>query len=361
MRYFIISCWYFIRLFFTKQHVDVLFYYPSHFNRGKDNKNLYFSYLYDVCNDHNLTYVVFEEPCYDAHYNRNYSNIPFDFIYWIILFLRKIRLSDNRIGKLLAKTLLRGLSFNNYIVLSQSMLSIFYSINNQARFFDLQHGIVSIYNDNYIKDNKASSNLVHNNTSVLLYGEGFRNILLKYDQTKYFLNHSFVIGNIDHCSSYPLHDSFNNNILVTLQFTDDHTKDENRRLAAELDRFILSRPQDMFYIKKHPRCNNQINLQDFYKYDNVQPSPLYLKECIKICSLHLTSYSTTTFEVAGFGIPTLFFGSFSKMFVKQFNYPYESDINIITNNYSMNALSVIEWKKDFYTMFNQNQFISLLK
>ena len=43
------------------------------------------------------------------------------------------------------------LSFRNYIVLSQSMLSIFRSINPDAKLFDLQHGIIHPNHNAYLK------------------------------------------------------------------------------------------------------------------------------------------------------------------------------------------------------------------
>ena len=57
-----ISFSYFIKLFFKKQEIDVVFYYPKHFNRGEDNQNLFFKKLFESCKKNNISYLVFEEP-----------------------------------------------------------------------------------------------------------------------------------------------------------------------------------------------------------------------------------------------------------------------------------------------------------
>ena len=142
MKYFLNSVFFFISLFFRRKVFDVVFYYPQHFNRGKNAENMFFNHLYNSCENNNLSYLVFEEPDLSSSKSRNKDAIPFDFAYFIIVFLRKFIKSEKMIGRILLNTIFRRLDFKNYIVLSQSMLSIFRVINPEARLFDLQHGII---------------------------------------------------------------------------------------------------------------------------------------------------------------------------------------------------------------------------
>jgi len=83
-----------------------------------------------------------------------------------------------------------------------------------------------------------------------------------------------------------------------------------------------------------------------------------------LCSIHLTAYSTTVFECASVGIPTIFLTSLQNdfnMFNKDFKYPLKNDLEYIENNYSEYSALVKIWESVFYTDFDENKFISLLK
>jgi hypothetical protein len=96
----------------------------------------------------------------------------------------------------------------------------------------------------------------------------------------------------------------------------------------------------------------------------VKKSPIILQDCFNLCSLHLTAFSTTTFECALQGIPTVFLKSLENefdMFVNEFKYPLESNFDMVINNYSKYSLKVKEWAEGFYCDFNDEKFIFLLK
>ena len=78
---FLHSFYYFLKHLFIKTEVDVLFYYPQHFNRGVKDENLFFAPLYQSCKSNNKSYLIFEEPDRKSNKNRNNHVIPFDFVY----------------------------------------------------------------------------------------------------------------------------------------------------------------------------------------------------------------------------------------------------------------------------------------
>ena len=132
----------------------------------------------------------------------------------------------------------------------------------------------------------------------------------------------------------------------------------------ELDKFISDNPEYVFYLKNHPRFNNEVDLKFLADKKNTKQAPSQLADCFQSCSIHLTAYSTTVFECASVGIPTVFLTSLQNdfnMFSADFCYPLENNLEHIKNNYSECSESVKRWKSDFYTEFDEEKFISLLK
>ena len=101
-----ISFIYFIKLFFKKQEIDVVFYYPKHFNRGEGNQNLFLKPLFESCKKHNISYLVFEEPDRKSDKKKHRNSIPFDFPFYLIILLRKLGFSGKEIIRYLQKTYL---------------------------------------------------------------------------------------------------------------------------------------------------------------------------------------------------------------------------------------------------------------
>ena len=354
-------------LFFKKRRYDVIFYYPQHFNRSKEGKNDLFEPYYNACINNNLSYIIFEEPYPDA--KRNQAAIPFDFVFFIIILVRKlfcdknIIQKDRRIGVLLSYTIFRNIKFNNFIVLSKSMISVFSAINPLAKIFDVQHGIIYPKKLDYFYKGSVSKQLIANNVYLLIFGNRFKEILIEQDATDFMKSNSYVVG-FDNVSSAN-HVSFNKHVLITLQFTHDHKQEENTRLLEELYDFITSAKRDIiFHLKNHPRFNNDIDLSNIIKLDNVYFAPEDLNDCFKICSLHATAYSTSVFEASLLGIPSILINSSRvNIFQKDFAYPLEYNINDFSNNdlYKESSVTVKAWASKYYSPFNSIKFISLLK
>ena len=365
---FCLSFYYFFCLFLKQRRYDIVFYYPQHFNRGKKGENYFFKHYYKVCKEKKLSYIIFEEP-YSGSV-RNKETIPFDLIFFLIVILRKLFCNqdilekDRRIGKFLAATIFRNIEFKNFIVLSKSMLSVFSAIQPSCRIFDNQHGIIYPNKSDYFKSEGVSKHLVKNDVYLLIFGDEFRNILIKEDSTDFMKANSYIIG------SPPLlnnvnHRAFNNNVLVTLQFTHDHNTDENLKLLEELHNCIHSASNNItFHLKHHPRFNNEVDLSETLKLSNVKLAPNHINDCFKICSLHVTAYSTSTFESALLGIPTILInGSQFNFFERDFNYPLQYSIADFHDNiiYKRGSVIVKQWAKQFYQPFCEESFLKVLK
>ena len=115
---------------------------------------------------------------------RNNKVVPFDFLYLLIIFLRKLYgsklttlVKDQKIGGFIANLFFRKFIFKHYITLSQSMISNFRGISPNAKLYDVQHGIIHNNKKNYLVDGTAESNLTDNDTNLLLSGQAFKDIL----------------------------------------------------------------------------------------------------------------------------------------------------------------------------------------
>ena len=356
---FILFC-YFIKLFLKKQEIDVVFYYPKHFNRGEDNQNLFLKPLFESCKKHNISYLVFEEPDRKSDKKKHKNSIPFDFPFYLILLLRKFGFRDKSSANILSFLFLRNLKFKNVIVLSQSLIEFFRGLNNEVRIFDMQHGIIHSNKESYISDGKANSNISDSNVQLLLFGNGFKEILDLTDNTNYYKKSSHVIG-VER-SKYFRHFNPNRMVLITLQITEDHTEKQNQEMLDEIIRIVDSNEDLDFYIRNHPRFNNCIDISELEKKTNKAPESLM--ECCALCSIHITEYSTTTFECAEFGIPTIFLKSLKEdfnMFETDFKYPFDVELIDVVKDYAKYSDEVISWRKKFYSDYDEDKFISLLK
>ena len=362
------SVLYFTFLFLRKQHFDVVFYAPAYFNRGYKGENLYFKNLIDSCRKHNLSYIVFEEPSGYQHI-RNDKSIPFDFIFYFIVILRRLMKvendiiqTENNIGDFLSNTFFYNFRYNNYIVLSKSMISIFSRIDKKANIFDLQHGIIYRNKPDYFSDNILSPHLKRNNVSLLLNGRLFKQILIEHGDKEFVEDNAHIIGvQTDDCI---LHHYANRNILVTLQFTGDHTDIQNHKLLKELISVIDSHKDFSFFLRNHPRFNNEVKLDEIYKHNNVFVAPNLLENCFKKCSIHLTSYSTTTFECAIYGIPTVFLKSVEddfNMFFLDYNLRKRKSISFVYSNYNQESAFFRDWVDGYYSKYDEDKFINLLR
>ena len=363
------SIWFVVSHLYSSKVYDVVFYYPQHFNRGKNNANSFFQPYLEVCQKHNLSYIVLEEPCKGAKSNIN--STPFDFIFYLIKFLRRYLSKNNSIetdkyiGLLLSKIVLRYFNFNNVVVISKSMLSFFRGINNDARIFDLQHGIIYKNKSDYFINSEVSIHLKENDVFLLLFGNGFANILKKADASNFMNSHCNVIG-------FPVlkqenkHHTFNNNILVTLQFTHDHSDIQNAILLNELKAFVASVDTKVnFYLKHHPRFNNEVDLSEILELPNTHLASDDNNECFKLCSLHASTYSTSTFEASLLGIPTILIYSQNELnfFKTEFIYPLSYDISDFKDItiYQKSAEIVKIWANEYYSSYNELAFLNLLK
>ena len=151
-----------------------------------------------------------------------------------------------------------------------------------------------------------------------------------------------------------------------MQFTHDHSNKQNTILLNELTAFISSSYNKInFYLKHHPRFNNEVDLSEIMQLSNTQFAPEDINECFKLCSLHATTYSTSTFEAALLGIPTILIHSENALnfFKTDFRYPLKYSISEykVASFYQDQSKIVQQWASKYYTSFNEVKFLNLLQ
>ncbi len=385
------SLLYFVSNIFKKRSYDIVFYYPAHFNRGENGKNEFFEPLYEICRKNGLNFVIFEEPDYKTKHIRNPDTVPFDFPFFIVTLLRKIvplqrfdsfQYRDIYLAKLLKPFLFRKFYFKHYIVLSQSMLGLFRGLNTKARIYDYQHGIIFTGHKAYFSSEfNAPPFLKDVDANVLLYGEGFKTLLVNNTKDNYYKSHTFVIGT--DTKSFNLdRDEDRDKILFSLQFTrkNESEKEQLERLE-HIDSFLMQnrhffeKNKISLLMKLHPRYDGSIDISSLFHYPFVKKYEGDLQDALMQSFLHLTFYSTTLFEASISGIPTILWEhntSKAKIFIDDFQYPLGiTNTKEITqkilqykNNekqWQVDSKKVTLWSKRFYSPINEESFVNLIR
>tara|TARA_B100000780_G_C21117167_1_gene452112 strand:- start:547 stop:1668 length:1122 start_codon:yes stop_codon:yes gene_type:complete len=363
--------------------LDVLFYYPQHFNRNADGSNPYITSLIKVCENNNISYRFVEETDKKSGKPSNPKACKFDRWLFLILVLRKLlpmalfscfEYREQFIGRII-----RYLSFGKFkasviVTLSNSMGGVLRGINPTARIFDYQHGIIDSKQPGFFKTRKAPNWIRSNNKEVLVYGKGFKDIMINTDK-EYYQNKTHCIGAPNTLSSNFIK---GNNILVSLQIIElENVSLEWLSAQVEMlddifknDSTTSQLSNRMVYLRHHPRSNRSFDLQKLYAFPFVKDFDDSI-ESTQI-GLHITFFSTSAFEFASLGIPTLFL--FNRiipqgetLFYNEFNYPYQNWNSI---NEWITALSqedsfkisrnIKNWYKLFYQPFNEQKFLELI-
>tara|TARA_Y100000813_G_scaffold105504_1_gene75375 strand:- start:16703 stop:17869 length:1167 start_codon:yes stop_codon:yes gene_type:complete len=360
----------------SKNKTDILFYYPSYLSQQSKIPTFLVPLITSV-KKNNLSYLVIEEPNLTQKLPRSKEATPFDILWLLIILLRKFHSGNNynlidvKIGSFLSKIFGFKRDIRNVITVSQSLQSIFKGMFPNAILYDYQHGLISLKYFGYLYGNSVAKHIIINKSNVLLHGKFIKNKLLNLKGGSYFKKHSFVVGSNFKEYNNPKR-KFNGNILFSLQFTNSHSNELNKILLSKTIEFFnkieLNKLNLNIYIKNHPRFDNCIFVDDLYKYRFVKIAPIELDDCFRICSLHLTEYSSVLFDSIREGVPTLLtgFSNETNIYEDEYDFPSKklcliNDFDKINNNLFFNQMITkqLEWSKNLCEPFNEKRFIEL--
>ena len=371
-------------IFSWKKPYDVVFYYPQHFNRGKNNTNPFFDPLIEACEKNGLRYKVLEEPDSNTSYKRNSKASRFDFWMYMVILLRKLgsrfiqdeARRDQTIGKIISFLSFNQFKANSYITISNSMINVLLGLNTKADVYDLQHGIIYSWHWGYFEKNGIlNKNLNDERIHFLVNGNGYKNIFYKHNSN---LKNSkvYVLGGVDNIISKS--DVRRKDVLYTLQITPDLSKDELIAEKDKLEKFLSSVENDFIannitlLLKHHPRFNNVIDLDEMLtRFSFVKITNLSLDDLFSKVFLHITLSSTSVFEFALAGIPSYIIPNLhgEKIFFNEYEFPKSTMNleNLITSyksndtNFKNYSAEVKKWAESYYEKFDEKLLIKLLK
>jgi len=393
------SMYYFLKLIFIGKKYDVVFVSSTAFNRGENGENSLFKPMVDYCKKNDLNYVVFEETYFKSYidYGVSEKSISLDFIIIIRILLNKIYnliykkpttadqkyLQDLKISKILKNLFFRKFNSKVYITLIWNNVTLWRHINPSACVVDYQHAYIYDGEAEYMLNGSPPKIKVDNDVTALVHGERYKRILIDSDRSGFYSDKNVItVGSNKILSSHKQPPVNNKKILFTLQITPDFPEKEvndfyveivEKLINANVD-FLIANNYEIIF-KHHPRYSRyecpDITLQhDFISFDNKTP----LSDLLNITSLHMTFHSTSSFDAAIIGIPTIFIDmheplSPNEMFLKQYEYPCKDlvikdykDLESILITLNKKEIfndccdSVYEWSKEFYHDFDELAF-----
>jgi len=397
-----LSMRYFFKLIFISREYDVVFVSSAFFNRGMDGENLLFKPMVECCKKNKLNYIVLEDTDLKGAYNnfnRNEKSIPFDFVSLLQIILRKVYnlrhkkpitrdavyLREFKISKILKNLFFKKFHAKVYITLTWNNVTLWRTVSPSASIVDYQHGIISDGDEAHMKDGHPPKIKSANDVIALVYGDRFKRILIDNDKTGFYSEKNVInVGLYKNKTSYskkriPVN---NKKILFTLQITPDFSDKKVNELYIDIvEKLIgdnadfLSKNNYEIIFRHHPRFNT-MNCQDiilehnFVSFDNQTP----MNDLLSTVSLHMTFHSTSVFEAAMMGLPTIFIDmherlSPNEIFLKQYEYPcknwvirdYEDFIKVLTESedkhtYNNYCNDVFQWSQELYHDFNESVF-----
>lgn len=397
------SILFFISNIFLSRSYDVVFVYSNHFNRGIDGENEFLKPFLKSLEKGKYSYLLLEESDLKraySHYPRNTKAIPLDFITLIQVILRKVFTNKSRrytideysnyyerekkVSKIIKGIFFRQFTAKVYITLAHNNSVLLREISPNAYLLDYQHGM--IWHGHYSTLNEYAPHplKVKNAIISMLYGEGFKNLLLEWDRSGFYTPENVIdIGFYRKVAPYKSRIN-SKKILYSLQNVDLDRVDEYYKMINGLlraNRAFLIGGGYSIYIKNHPRYDREDGFCLDMDYPNISilDDDFKLDTILDDISIHITSKSTMAFDMSLESIPTIFVDMFEPrsprdMFISQYHYRLEelfitkkSDLREIllsledSKLYHNASVIVYEWVRHFYQDFDEEKFLALLQ
>lgn len=365
--------------------IDIVLYYPQHFNRSTKGTNPYFDLIVEVCKENGVRYLIMEEPDSGTSNPRNPQCMKADAFFWIVTIMRKLmhthkgKISveiDAKIAHIWDIVTFHKFRAKRYITISNSMINVLAELNPNGVVYDYQHGIIFNGHPGYfVEKNKLAPSYAKSNRRVMLWGTLYRHafdrVLFKDELCKRIKVVGYPIRNSAVDVVYQKREC----IVISLQITSDAEmwyKHSPKMLYDCLDQ--LDKWGYKVLLKHHPRFNNEVDLSDVTtKYPFVEFTTKTLIELVPSALFHITWSSTTSFEYANFGVPTYFLVDEVlphgiTIFYEQYRYPlYESMslLEVVTRMtdeqvYKNDCKIVKEWYDSAYAPFDKQQILKIL-
>ena len=359
----------------------VLFYYPQHFNRTAQGTNPFFDKLLETCDKCGVSYRLYEEPDRGTDKPRNPKARKADLFFFLVTLIRKVVSvfskkdfyhREKTVARILNLITLAYYKAPIYITISGSMFHLFAELQRGAKVFDMQHGVLMKSHATFFSEGNYRLRNQFDNPSLhwMMWGTGYSDLFSRGEDT--------LKGRV-HTIGYPvvtnkeIEYTKNKVALVSLQYTHDwdipFLERQKRLLDDTLSHFVGTGYKVL--VRHHPRYNNVIPVEDVLgKYDFVSLTTLPFSQLVNEVSVQVTYNSTTAFEYAQYGIPTIFmsndeFRHQDNLMYREFMYPLFEDKSVsealkyLQNHDVVQAMK--NWYELFYSSFDEEAFLKLIK
>lgn len=271
--------------------------------------------------------------------------------------------------------------FNADVVVTQAgqFADVFATLLPNARVADVQHGVIHSRHRGYF-DLEGRLLPIYRGMKMRefwLFGQGYADcFFMNTENAKDLQGRVKVIGDVIRAGESrgeQVAQEEKNLIVIASQMTTDFPKETLAALKKIYeDAFMQARAYGRVVFRHHPRFNASINLDDWKeKFDWVVTddtrswSELFAES---ICTM--TINSTTAFDAAAYGVPTVLLdgsvAGFSNMMVDEYGYPFaEMTVGQYCNMDDVQQSSVKgkvrEWYERFYSPFTEENCMRLLK
>ena len=320
------AIFFFIKIQFFIQKNEVIFSSSIIFNRGKKNLNILFNPFQIFLKEHNIQYIVFEEPDLSGSYknfkvnNESISLMPVMVLE--IILRRSLRIFSNndkdRIEQIVRsishKIFFRNLQANSVITLIEHRAELWRLALPSAKIYDYQHGITYPGHPRYLTNGEPPYFKKTCNIITLTHSRFISNLLISNDRSGFYTHTNTL------CVGYNYNSGSNSKkshsylkILFSLQDVSDGDQNDlnfyNNKVLKFLKEniFFFKKNNIAITLKRHPRAD----LRSSQDYKNISPNIVMTSESDlhKLShnhNLHITFNSTMAIDMASAGIPTIF-------------------------------------------------------
>ncbi len=362
----------------------VAFFQPFAFNRSPQRTNPFLDPLIAVCEEHGIEWKIFESApkCSPSGYKNIRSSwkltlseiLGFRLIKWFHLpepFVWRV------MGALVNLVTWGEFRADICFVSAQVDLPPLQGVNPHGRLVDVQHGVIYSRHSGYFdQEQRLRAGLrVMPRVEFWLYGEGYRQCFFRNAQNaESLVGRVAIVGDllgVSRSKALETQKSRKKDALVfSLQFTDSLSREQLNAFLEDILEILGKMEQAhlneryRILLKHHPRFGNCFDLSEIARrFPWAEISEEQTVDLIARACYHITAHSTTAFEYAAAGVPTLFFGDplnpeWQEVFYKEYEYPlfggWETMCAALESGEEMARQSKIveAWQRRFYHPFS---------
>lgn len=372
--------------------MKIYFIQDNSFLRTADKTNPFFDPIIKVCEKNGIEWKLWTSaPCKKCGYDKNRVEYLRTFDWLWTWFWRAVHLiwwgdSDpvqRLFGRLMRPFWGKKFEADLFITIAGNQGAQLAGMFPNARVIDVQHGVIYSGHHGYFDNDKRliEQYRLPSKREFWVYGKGYADCFFKHpDNAKDLEGRVKIIGDVMRAGAQvegcrlKVEGSERNLVVMSLQLTDDLDKEEKAGSVKVMEEFFsefFKKYGDKYIVlfKHHPRFNNCYDLSDFYKkFPQIKESKAPWNELYPKMAMHITFASTSTFDCAANGIPTLLLNYPHKRAINRayweydFKYPvFNYSMDEILNDFNKCSKIVQMWYSECYAPFDEENCLKLIK